>query len=589
VAAGGRDGARAEELLRKAREAGSRAIAEACKSAVWRMLRDPNLARQQRSLFNPDEKARFIAAIADTGATANLLGRARVRERVAGEFSEAGAWAAFAGEELKPMPPQTAVEYFRSKVPTVGDGKKFTQEQQRRAFTVAGITEQSLLTKIQRIIADALEGGDTTQATAARVQAVLDQAGVGQSNRGYAEMVVRTNMMSALNEGQTQEMQSDDLRDYFPAWRYDGIDDHRAGDDHRPNFGKYYPNAVPFDKVRGRRVYNCRCVPTPVDVETWKELKAGGARIARGYEQFMPKPPAKAAPKPKPKKPVQTLPLNLQPLANAADPAVTEKDIDAAIRHMRTLPREELKKVAKALGVDPSQGGITMRDQIIDKVEATREAVRETKAQAVIARLPIPVKADPNTSARFRLEAAEAVETVPAHVLAEAGQTGKSVHMGKKVTEVVPHLKGVTPRGWAPGSTWDEADGLYNNSVGEVIVTEETTHGKSHRTAGVVRHELGHAVDEAWGETKGEPSGLYCNSPEFQAAYEADMKEAAAGPDAPSLAYYLQPGAAGRSEAFAETFASVHGGGGSSPKMIASNFPRVKALIEAEIESRRPK
>jgi hypothetical protein len=589
VAAGGRDGARAEDLLRKAREAGSRAIADACKSAVWRMLRDPNLARQQRSLFNPDEKARFIAAIADTGATANLLGRARVRERVAGEFGESGAWASFAGEELRPMPPQTAVEYFRSKVPTVGDGKKFTQEQQRRAFTVAGITEQSLLTKIQRIIADALEGGDTTQATAARVQAVLDQAGVGQSNRGYAEMVVRTNMMSALNEGQTQEMQSDDLRDYFPAWRYDGIDDHRAGDDHRPNFGKYYPNAVPFDKVRGRRVYNCRCVPTPVDVETWKELKAGGARIARGYEQFMPKPPAKAAPKPKPKKPVQTLPLNLQPLANAADPAVTEKDIDAAIRHMRTLPREELKKVAKALGVDPSQGGITMRDQIIDKVEATREAVRETKAQAVIARLPIPVKADPNTSARFRLEAAEAVETVPAHVLAEAGQTGKSVHMGKKVTEVVPHLKGVTPRGWAPGSTWDEADGLYNNSVGEVIVTEETTHGKSHRTAGVVRHELGHAVDEAWGETKGEPSGLYCNSPEFQAAYEADMKEAAAGPDAPSLAYYLQPGAAGRSEAFAETFASVHGGGGSSPKTIASNFPRVKALIEAEIESRRPK
>jgi hypothetical protein len=82
---------------------------------------------------------------------------------------------------------------------------------------------------------------------------------------------------------------------------------------------------------------------------------------------------------------------------------------------------------------------------------------------------------------------------------------------------------------------------------------------------------------------------LYCNSPEFKAAYEADMKEAAAGPDAPSLAYYLQPGEAGRSEAFAETFASVHGGGASPPKTIASNFPRVKALIEAEIESRRPK
>jgi hypothetical protein len=296
VAAGGRDGARAEELLRKAREAGSRAIAEACKSAVWRMLRDPNLARQQRSLFNPDEKARFIQAIADTGATANLLGRARVRERVAGEFSEAGAWASFAGEELKPMPPQTAVEYFRSKVPTVGDGKAFTIEQNRRAFTVAGITEQSLLAKIQRIIADALEGGETTQATAARVQAVLDQAGVGQNNSGYAEMVVRTNMMSALNEGQVQEMQSPDLREVFPVWRYDGIDDHRAGDDHRPMFGRYYPNAVPFDKVRGRRVFNCRCVPTPIDAETWKELKAGGAKVAPGYEQFMPKP------KPKPRK-----------------------------------------------------------------------------------------------------------------------------------------------------------------------------------------------------------------------------------------------------------------------------------------------
>lgn len=264
------------------------------------------------TLFDEQERSALTAALAATGGTAELLGRARVRERQSQALARGGpqtfAEPAFAFADdpaagLKPLAPEAAVKHFRALVPQLGvDPERFGVEQRRRAFTVAQATEQSLLGRLKDLILRSLEGTATPQPWGEQaVRDLLDQAGVTPRNPQYAEMVFRTNMMDAYTQGATDELQDPDVAETFPVWRYDGIDDHRAGDDHRPKFGRYYPNAVAFAVVRGQRVYNCRCVPTPIDRWTWEQLQREGARVetswfaseADGFASFYhgPQPP----------------------------------------------------------------------------------------------------------------------------------------------------------------------------------------------------------------------------------------------------------------------------------------------------------
>ena len=76
-----------------------------------------------------------------------------------------------------------------------------------------------------------------------------------------------------LVEGQTRIIRP---ADDFPWWRYDGIRDGRQGKDHEQHFGKYYLSSTPFQEVRGDRMFNCRCCPTPVWRRDVERLKAQG-------------------------------------------------------------------------------------------------------------------------------------------------------------------------------------------------------------------------------------------------------------------------------------------------------------------------
>lgn len=115
------------------------------------------------------------------------------------------------------------------------------------------------------------------------------------------------------------------------------------------------------------------------------------------------------------------------------------------------------------------------------------------------------------------------------------------------VTEVLTSLKGVQPRGWPPGMTWDSVPGLYDPATNQVIIAtrggQVPPTGDGHGSANLVIHEVGHAIDAAGGGS---------SSPEFVAAYDKDK--------ASLPAYEQQAGAAGREEAYAESMARHHGG-----------------------------
>lgn len=187
----------------------------------------------------------------------------------------------------EPIPfqrPDEAVRYFRNLVPTLGDDPfRYGALLERHAFTLAVATDQTMLDKVKKIIADRLEGatgpaGRIGTATA-DIQDVLNAAGVSPENPQYAEQVFRTNMLDSMNHGQMAELQTPEMQEFFPVWQYMGIRDGRQGKDHEPKFDKYYPVSAAFADVRGPRIFNCRCSILPLHKSAWAELQARGARL----------------------------------------------------------------------------------------------------------------------------------------------------------------------------------------------------------------------------------------------------------------------------------------------------------------------
>lgn len=169
----------------------------------------------------------------------------------------------FADDPVTPRGPDAAIHYFRKLVPTLGiDPQRHGDDLRRRAFTLAVATEQTLLEQVQELLAGHLEQTDGVLPAAAEVEALLDRAGITPTRPNYGELVVRTNLVDALNQGAWDEFNSPDLDDLFPAWKYSNPDDGRSRRRHAALNGRIFPRHVPFNEVRGTHISdcaNCRC------------------------------------------------------------------------------------------------------------------------------------------------------------------------------------------------------------------------------------------------------------------------------------------------------------------------------------------
>lgn len=136
---------------------------------------------------------------------------------------------------------------------------------------------------------------------------------------------------------------------------------------------------------------------------------------------------------------------------------------------------------------------------------------------------------------------------------------GGEIRIGEKLTEIEPRLKGVRPRGWPEGTTWDMAEGFGvgkksgTKHIGISRIREDYWRPgewvESGRTPYVLAHEVAHGLD-AFGDVTG--------AVEFIKAYDADV--AAMLPHLKdACSYGLQPGSAGREETFACVFGELYG------------------------------
>jgi hypothetical protein len=155
------------------------------------------------------------------------------------------------------------------------------------------------------------------------------------------------------------------------------------------------------------------------------------------------------------------------------------------------------------------------------------------------------------------------VAKVPAEILERAKAVGiKVVACRDSVTDYCTELKGVTPRGWPPGSTWDSVPGLYEPSRKAVVVATRAgatadaprhvpVSGEGEGAYDLFLHEFAHSLDYRHALT-----GVGSSSGAFLAAYAADKASLTAHQET----YLLQPGKAGQEECFAETFDRFYAG-----------------------------
>lgn len=297
VALAGPDGQRAATLLADAKARGSSILNHLARRAITRVLRtsDPLATLDSAEfLLSAEERAALADALAAVTATADLLGRSRIRERATQaelrhsyhvEFAESDSFLAFA-DPPPPLQPTAAIDFFKGLVPTIGvDPVLFAPAITRTAFTMAAATDAVMLERVKGLILGALESGQTS-GTPQAIDDILRAAGVAPRNAQYSSAVFRTATMDAYNQGSQAELDDPLMQEFFPAWMYLSIVDGRQRPRHGEKNEKLYPSDAQFVEVRGMDAsdaINCRCTFRAVSKYELAELQAKGVQVETSW------------------------------------------------------------------------------------------------------------------------------------------------------------------------------------------------------------------------------------------------------------------------------------------------------------------
>jgi hypothetical protein len=195
-------------------------------------------------------------------------------------------------------------------------------------------------------------------------------------------------------------------------------------------------------------------------------------------------------------------------------------------------------------------------------------------------------------SEAFVAEVDAALKRLPERIHDSLHRDGYKVVIARYLTDAFPQLRGVKPRGWPEGSTWDNCDALFEPGSKTVGIAEyyyaDTEHRRSirnFRVPGVTNHEVGHAVDDHQGYLSARTS--------FQRQHRQDVSRM--DPVVKErLYYYIQadsrgePSEGGRQEACAEVVGALHGGGCQPQGDIEQHFSRTKDVVTEALKNYQP-
>ena len=163
---------------------------------------------------------------------------------------------------------------------------------------------------------------------------------------------------------------------------------------------------------------------------------------------------------------------------------------------------------------------------------------------------------------------AQELAKLPIEILQRMKDKGIKVKVCRgSVTDYLTDLKGVQPRGWPDGQTWDGVPGTYEPTKNEVVIatvghdTPAGAHvpasGEGHGSQNLVIHETMHGVDYTG------DGGKLSGGEEFNKARDDDLGTLSA--------YESQAGGPGQEETYAESAARYYGGDSND----AANHPNL--------------
>jgi SPP1 gp7 family putative phage head morphogenesis protein len=152
-----------------------------------------------------------------------------------------------------------AIAYLRNKVPLPSKSwETYSGQLQDVAFTVAQITELSLLADIQALVVKQLEAGITIEGFKRDFGNLLDKAGYNLGNRGYrTELIIQQNVTTAYSRGRWEQHKQ--VRDRKPYLQWRHRDSRVPRPHHLAQDGKVYPADSEIFKAIFPPPFGCRC------------------------------------------------------------------------------------------------------------------------------------------------------------------------------------------------------------------------------------------------------------------------------------------------------------------------------------------
>ncbi len=164
------------------------------------------------------------------------------------------------------LPATDQAEYLRNLTPVTRatfDG--LTQQYQRDAFTISGVSDVRLIQKIRDELADVLQNGGTQRDFEKAAARLTSEAGVEELNAFTLDTVFQTNMHKAYALGRYEQMKHPAVTGLLSFWQYLTVGDDRVRPEHAVLDGFVAREADPvWNKIYPPNGFNCRCIVIPI-------------------------------------------------------------------------------------------------------------------------------------------------------------------------------------------------------------------------------------------------------------------------------------------------------------------------------------
>ena len=175
------------------------------------------------------------------------------------------------------LPPTGAIEFLRELTPVtrdVFDG--LSKQYQLDSFTIAGITDQKVLGRIQDALNQVVQQGGTKLDFRKAVRGLTTEAGVEQLTAQELDNVFQTMTHKAYSAGRYEQMTDDSVLGALPCWQYWTVGDDRVRPEHRV-LDQFAAQAIDpvWMKIYPPCGWGCRCsvvgLPESEAPDGWRE------------------------------------------------------------------------------------------------------------------------------------------------------------------------------------------------------------------------------------------------------------------------------------------------------------------------------